>query len=242
MNKNQFNRGFLKTAVVLGLALSATLPGRTHAESAAPSTQPSVAAAAKSQPPASLQPVVTKFKTLFDNGVAGDWDAAAKTLAELKSAAGTLKHDVAQPSKEQKNRLSEIAKHLGELKKAIDKKNTQALLDSSNRGLRVTQVLASTYASQVPQSLWQMQYLARDLKVWSTDPADLTKLKALPARLDTAWAKIDADLQARDARGIASEYSAAMASLKASATAEEFQKQWKSLADVLNRAEAVYLK
>src|SRR5579862_5588810 len=65
-------------------------------------TQPSTAP--RGQVPPSVMSMVQFSKAVFDATNNGDWEAAAKNLASLKSAYKTLHADVAKPNGEQKKR------------------------------------------------------------------------------------------------------------------------------------------
>jgi hypothetical protein len=225
---------------MLGLLAVFALPAAlTAAPAAAPATKPAASAPApKAAAPASLSTTIESLKALFAAGQSSDWDAATKQLAALKAAAKSLKHDVAKPAGEQKKRLDQLNSHIPEIEKAIAKKSSQSALEASNRALRVTQVLAATFANSVPQSVWQLQYLARELQVWSADPADTSKLKALPARIQAEWNKLAKDKKISENGDLASAFSTASTPLKSAAAPDDYAKAAPAILAALGKIES----
>jgi hypothetical protein len=153
-----------------------------------------------------------------------------------------LKKDIPKPDTEQKKRISQINADVSAAAKAIAAKRQQTTMMSVNRIIRVAGVLASGYAGKVPQPLWQMQYLSREIGVWSTDPGDIAKLKSLPARFDAEWSKIGKSMEDKSGNAMSQEYLAAVAKLKTFGTVQDFAKSWKSLLESLNKMETDFVK
>ncbi len=206
---------------------------------AATSTAP---AAPKVAAPASVPELVLAAQKLFDAANAGDWTAVAQQSAAFKAALKKVQADLPKPTTEQQTRLRQITSDLTAFDAAIVSKLRQPAIMNANRMIRVAGVLADTFINKVPQSVWQMEYLAREMQVWSADPVDLTKLKALPARIDTEWAVVSKDVATKGGDALVKEFTDETAKLKTAATAADFAKLTKPLLDTLDKIEKAYLK
>lgn len=219
-----------------GIAPAATATATTKTATTKPPAAPKVAA------PASIADLLAAGPKLFDAANTGDWTAAAKESAALKEVMKKVHADLPKPDAAQQTRLKAIATHITAIDAAIKAKTRQPAILDANRLIRASGILADTFINKVPQSVWQMEYLAREMQVSSADPADLTKLKALPGRLDAEWAKIGKDATAKGGADLVKELTDEMAKAKAAATADDFAKLTKPLLETLGKVEKAYLK
>jgi hypothetical protein len=197
-------------------------------------------AAPKAAAPASVPEFVSAVRKLFDPANAGDWVAAARQSTACKDALKKVQADLAKSSAAQQTSLTQIAADLAALDTATTAKTRQAALLSASRIFRGSGALADTFINKVPQPVWQMEYLAHDLLVWSADPADLTKLKALPAQIEAEFNRVGQDVAARGGDDLALEFVQEMTALNAAATAADFAKLAKPLLDTLDKIEKAY--
>lgn len=227
---------------IAGPSTKATTAKAATTSTSGPSSQPTTTAAApKTIAPASIAELLKAAQGAFEAANAADWTtSAAKQVTLLQSAIKKLKTDLPKPNVEQQKRLTQINSDITAMNTAIKSKQHQTVLSQANRIWRVSGLLADSFINKVPQGLWQMQYVAREMEVWSTDPADLTKLKTLPARLDTEWAALSKEATAKGGEALAKEYGDEIAKLKAAATADDFAKLVKPLLITLDKFEKAY--
>lgn len=204
------------------------------------SAAPATSAAPKAAAPTSVQAVIQAALHTYDTAGAADWTLAGQQMVLLKAAMRQLKADISTPDAEQKKRLTQLGTDITALDKAITARRRQTSMMTANRIARVGGVLASTYASKVPQSVWQMQYLARELQVWSADPADLKKLRAIPARMDTEWARVKPELASKGDADLIKEFGDDTAQFKAASAPSDFARLAKPLLDTLDKIEKAY--
>ena len=199
-------------------------------------------AAPKAAAPASVPELVSAVRKLFDPATTGDWAATARQSTACKDALKKVQADLAQPNPAQQTSLTQITADLAALDTAVAAKQRQAALLSASRIFRGSGALADTFLNKVPQPVWQMEYLARELQVWADDPADLTKLKALPAQIEAEWNRVGQDVSARGGDDLALEFIQETTALKDAATAADFAKSAKPLLDTLDKIEKAYLE
>ena len=199
-------------------------------------------AAPKAAAPASVPELVSAVRKLFDPASTGDWAAAARQSTACKDALKKVQTDLAQPNPAQLTSLSQITAELAALAAMIAAKQRQPALLSASRIFRFSGALADTFINKVPQPVWQMEYLARDLQVWSADPADLTKLKPLPAQIEAEFNRVGQDVAARGGDDLALEFVQEMSALNNAATAADFAKATKPLFDTLDKIQKAYLE
>ena len=222
------------SCLIFGAWLVAALCGQMAAGAAA--AGPKVAA------PASVPQLVSAVRKLFDPAATGDWAAAAQQSTVCKDALKKVQADLAKPSAAQQTSLTQITADLAALDTAIAAKQRQAALLSASRIFRGCGALADTFINKVPQPVWQMEYLARELQVWSADPADLTKLKPLPAQIEAEFNRVGQDVAARGGDDLALEFVQEMTALNNAATAADFAKSAKPLFDTLDKIQKAYLE
>lgn len=232
----------LIAVITVGQTTPASSPASSSAKAPATTKAPATAVGPKVAAPASVQEVLTIAQMLFDAANTSDWTAAAKESTSLKDVMKKLKTDIPNPNTAQQTRLKEIATHITAIDAGIKAKGRHATIMDANRLIRVAGILADTFINKVPQSVWQLEYLAREMQVWSADPADLTKLQTLPARVDAEWLKISKEVSAKGGDALAKEFADASAKAKAAATADQFSSQTKPLLDLLAKIEKAYLK
>jgi len=221
---------------------AASKPATTPAATTrATSTPAATAAAPKVAAPASIADLLKAAQGTFDAANTTDWmGGTAKQVTLLQNALKRLKTDLPKPTTEQQKRLAQINSDITAMNTAIKAKQHQTVLSQANRIWRVSGLVADTFINKVPQGVWQMQYVAREIQVWSTDPADLTKLKTLPARLDTEWATLSKEITTKGGEPLTKEYTDEVTVLKAAATAEGFAKSAKPLLVTLDKFEKAY--
>jgi hypothetical protein len=195
----------------------------------------------KIEAPASVSELLKAAQGTYRAANTANWTTdTAKEVAVLQSTLTKVKADLPQPSADQQNRLEQISADLSAISAAVSQQHRREARDKANRLWRVSGVLADSFVNKVPQGLWQMQYLAREIDVWSSDPADMTKLKTLAARLDSNWATLRKEVTAKTGPAQVKAFTDQLATLKAATAPEDYARLVKPVQATLERFEQAY--
>src|SRR6267142_702767 len=170
----------------------------------------SVAAAAadpSTSLPAALSQVGEDAETVYDAVKAADWSTARRHVASVRRPA------------------------------AVTAQHRAAALREANRLTLIAAEMASVFSPPVPLAVTRLDYLGRELEIWS-QPSDPPRLEATAADIRATWQQLRPTLDAtRDAR-IVAELDALVTRLHAA------QPRYRMLAgellDAVDRLEAVF--
>src|SRR5882672_2261115 len=202
--------------VLAALAIALACPGVSVA--AAPADR-------STSLPAALSRVGEDAETVYDAVKAADWSTARRHVASVRRPAADIVRQ--WPSKSQ----------LPALEAAVTARRRDAALREANRLTLIVAEMASVFSPPVPLAVTRLDYLGRELEIWS-QPSDPPRLEATAADIRATWQQLRPALDAtRDAR-IVAELDALVTRLHAA------QPRYRMLAgellDAVDRLEAVF--
>jgi len=209
--------------VLAALAIALACPGVSVA--AAPADR-------STSLPAALSRVGEDAETVYDAVKAADWSTARRHVASVRRPAADIVRQ--WPSKSQ---VAALESALPALEAAVASQHRAAALREANRLTLVAAEMASVFSPPVPLAVTRLDYLGRELEIWS-QPSDPPRLEATAADIRATWQQLRPALDAtRDGRIIA-ELDALVTRLHAA------QPRYRVLAgellDAVDRLEAVF--
>jgi len=184
--------------------------------------------------PAALSRVGEDAETVYDAVKAADWSTARRHVASVRRPAADIVRQ--WPSKSQ---VAALESALPALEAAVTSQHRAAALREANRLTLIAAEMASVFSPPVPLAVTRLDYLGRELEIWS-QPSDPPRLEATAADIRATWQQLRPALDAtRDAR-IVAELDALVTRLHAA------QPRYRALAgellDAVDRLEAVFQK
>src|SRR5438105_6006183 len=137
-------------------------------------------------------------ETVYDAVKAADWSTARRHVASVRRPAADIVRQ--WPSKSQ---VAALESALPALEAAVTSQHRAAALREANRLTLIAAEMASVFSPPVPLAVTRLDYLGRELEIWS-QPNDPPRLEATAADIRATWQQLRPALDARrDARIVA---------------------------------------
>ena len=182
--------------------------------------------------PAALSRIGEDAETVYDAVKAADWSTARRHVASVRRPAADIVRQ--WPSKSQ---VAALESALPALEAAVTARRRDAALREANRLTLIAAEMASVFSPPVPLAVTRLDYLGRELEIWS-QPSDPPRLEATAADIRATWQQLRPALDATRDAPIVAELDALVTRLHAA------QPRYRVLAgellDAVDRLEAVF--
>ena len=180
-------------------------------------------------------------ENIYDHARDGDWPAATKKLASLRSALAQFKTDLAKPTAEQQKQLASLDPQMATVEKAIAAKQKQDATREANQLTLTLAQLSAPFHPKIPLDVTRLDYLGRELEIWAAVP-DAQKLKATADEIAATWSRLRADVVAHNGAKQADIFGALVAKASAAKSTAEYAAVTKPILDEVDNLENVYKK
>ena len=182
--------------------------------------------------PAALSQLGEDAETIYDAVKADDWVTARRRVASIRRPAADIVRQ--WPAKSEAAALESA---LPALEAAVKARRRDAALREANRLTLIAAEMASVFSPPVPLAVTRLDYLGRELEIWS-QPNDPPRLEATAADIRATWQQLRPALDARRDARIVAELDGLVTRLHAA------QPPYRALAgellDAVDRLEAVF--
>ena len=188
------------------------------------------------KPPKSLGAVDEFGENFFDYAKDQKWDKAAAKVAELKKDAESLAAELKDDGVKAK-----LAKQVTAVEKAVAEKDQIAAMRASNQITLLTSKLSEAYPHKVPADVSKIDFLGREVEIWSLAKND-KKLSSSSAALQKTWKKVRPAVVEKGEKGKteAKKVDGLVAKLKAAKSPDEFMAAAGPILDAVDDLEDVF--
>ncbi len=172
-------------------------------------------------------------ENIYDAVKTDDWNTADQRLSDLRLAVKTLNSD--------KIGSGELNIIVGNLEKLISGKNKKATLLQSNKFTFDVAELSSQYALKVPVEVTKLDYLGRELEIWSREK-DIDKLKHTADEIRQTWHAVKAKVEANDGMKEAVVFEDLVRKTETAISVSDFAKLATPILDEVDNLEIVFVK
>lgn len=189
--------------------------------------------------PASIVDVGEYGENIYDAVRENNWTVASQKFAELSQAADKLAQDIPNIAAEQKMARSRLTGNLAAMKASIASKDKKATLQTANDVTLVGEQLSVSYSPIVPLGVTHLDYLGRELVIWSA-ANNLPRLQRLSAEINATWDTVEPMIEAKGKTALAKSFTDLVAKVGSAQTAQEYQASAGPLLDEVDNLEKVF--
>jgi hypothetical protein len=175
-------------------------------------------------------------ETMYEAVKSGDWSTARRQLTLARQTGA----DVAQqwsPNSE----MAGIESALSGLDVAIKDRRRDRALREANRLTLVAAEMASAFDPPVPLAVSRLDYLGRELEIWS-QPNDERRLHATVADIRGTWDRLRPGVDAKREARLVAEVDGLVRRLQSAQSGLQYRTLARALLDAVDRLEVVFKK
>jgi hypothetical protein len=164
---------------------------------------------------------------------AGNWSTARRQLTLVRQTAAAIAQR--WPSN------SEVSTIESALSAAVKEQRRDAALREANRLTLVTAEMASAFDPPVPLAVTRLDYLGRELEIWS-QANDERRLHATVADVRATWERLRPGLDSKREGQIVAQVDRLVSRLQSAQSGSQYATLARELLDAVDRLEAVFKK